>query len=387
MRILEAEFRDRVRRISARMQAADLDALIAYASPVQYGMVRYMTGYEPWLSPEEWAFSVLAPGHGAEISLLSNSPWDFWEFNRADATWISDVVVGSAWVESIAQRLPARARRVGIAGWSGFPAPIMHGLRERFPNTSFHDASAVLRAARTIKSEAEIEVMRQVGELCDLAGQAMFEAVVPGATEREVVARIDSAMMLGGSEQFGYSTIFGSGPRTIASCFQPSNRVLRAGDAVQLDCAPMLDGYKADFSRVTVVGDARPAGVMRLLETAVEMYERCVEMLRPGITSTEMVHAALIAVERNGYTRDNLFASANYPGMVFMAHGLGLENPDPPGMISTTNDVVLEEGMVINLEPILLDPGVGGARVESSFVVRATGPEQLDACAIRPWAR
>jgi Xaa-Pro dipeptidase len=385
MRIPETEFRQRIRRISTRMDAASLDALIAYGSHVQYGMVRYLTGYEPWLAPEEWAFSVLTPGHGSEISLLSNSPWDFWEFNRADATWVSDVVVGSAWVESIAARLPPRARRVGIAGWSGFPAPIMHGLMQRLPDTAFEDATALLRAVRTIKSEAEIEVMRQVGALCNLAGRAMFDAAVPGATERQVVARIDAAMMLGGSEQFGYYTIFGSGPRTVASCFLPNDRVLQAGDVVQLDCSPTLDGYKADFSRIAVVGNARPAPAMRLVETAAEMYERCVEMLRPGVTSTEVVVAGLKALERGGYTRDNLFASANFPGMIFMAHGLGLENPDPPGMISTSNDVVFEEGMVINVEPILLDPGVGGARVESSFVVRTGGPEPLDMCAIRPW--
>jgi Xaa-Pro aminopeptidase len=386
MRIPEAEFRDRVRRISQRMEDANLDALVSYASHVQYGMVRYLTGYEPWLSPEEWAFSVLVPGHGAEISLLSNSPWDFWEFNRAEATWVSDVVVGSAWAEEIARRLPASARRVGIAGWSGFPAPVLQALMQRFPNTSFEDASALVRTARTIKSEAEIAVMRQVGAICNLAGQAMFDAAVPGATERQVVARIDEAMMLGGSEQFGYLTIFGSGPRTVASCFLPTDRILQPGDVVQLDCSPMLDGYKADFSRITIVGDAQPAAAVRLVETAAEMYERCVEMLRAGVTSREVVEAGFRVVEANGYTRDNLFASANYPGMVFMAHGLGLENPDPPGMISTSNDVVLEEGMVINVEPILLDPAVGGGRVESSFVVRASGPEALDSCAIRPWA-
>ena len=117
------------------------------------------------------------------------------------------------------------------------------------------------------------------------------------------------------------------------------------------------------------------------------MYESCVEMLRPGLTSAEVVAAGMKALERGGYTRDNLFASANYTGMVFMAHGLGLENPDPPGMISSAHNVVFEEGMVINVEPILLDPGVGGARVESSFVVRSSGPEPLDTCAVRPWLR
>jgi Xaa-Pro aminopeptidase len=254
-----------------------------------------------------------------------------------------------------------------------------------FPQVEFQDATSLVRAARTIKSESEVELLRQVGAICDEAGQALFEAAVPGATERDVVARIDAAMVRAGSGPFGYTTIFGSGPRTIASCFLPTERVLQPGDVVQLDCAPSLDGYKADFSRLAIVGDARPARTMRLVETAVEMYERCVEMLRPGVTSNEIVNAALHVVRQNGYGREHLFASANYPGMVFMAHGLGLENPDPPGMISTAHEVVLQEGMVINVEPILLDPGVGGGRIESSFVIRSNGPERLDTCSIRPW--
>ncbi|MGH2473474.1 MAG: hypothetical protein ACRDG6_13985 [Candidatus Limnocylindria bacterium] len=35
---------------------------------------------------------------------------------------------------------------------------------------------------------------------------------------------------------------------------------------------------------------------------------------------------------------------------------VGLENPDPPGILTLTNDCVLEERIVINLELILLDP-------------------------------
>src|SRR5713101_7678931 len=115
MRISEHEFQERVRRAEALMERGGFDALIAYASRVQYGAVRYLTGYEPWLAPEEWAFAVLTPGHKAGISLLSNSPWDFWDFNRIQSTWVKDVAVGSNWVQAISQRLPSSARRVGIA--------------------------------------------------------------------------------------------------------------------------------------------------------------------------------------------------------------------------------------------------------------------------------
>jgi Xaa-Pro aminopeptidase len=386
MRITEAEFRSRIARCAEQMQRERYDALIAYASRVHYGSVRYFTGYEQWLAPEEWAFFVLTPGHGREMTLLSNSPWDFWDFNKRDSTWMSDVIVGSRWAASIAPLLPKNARRIGIAGWSAFPAAVYEGLREALPGARFTDATAMVRDLRAIKSDAEIEILRLVGELADLGGKALYDAAVPGATEREVVARIDAALMRGGAELMGYPTILGSGPKTVASCFQPTDKRIADGDVVQLDCGPMLDGYKADYSRVVLAGGARPGPALKLVETAAEMYEACLRKLRAGTKCTDVAQAGLEVLERRGYTRANLFQSANYPGMVFMGHGIGLENPDPPGMITLTNDCVLEERMVINLEPILLDPGVGGARIETSFAVTAGDPLPLSKLEIRPWA-
>jgi Xaa-Pro aminopeptidase len=385
MHISESEFRRRVSDLERLMERDGYDALVAYGSRVQYGTVRYLTGYEPWLTPEEWAFAVLTPGHGAGLSLLSNSPWDFWDFNRKESTWVADVVVGSRWVEGIATRLPAAVRRVGIVGWYGFPAPVYEGLKQRFAQATFSDATKLVYELREIKSPAEIDLLRRVGELGDLAAEALFAAATPGATEREVVARIDAALMTGGTEQLAYFTILGSGPKTIASCFYPTDRALQSGEIVQLDCGPMLDGYKGDFSRVVLPGKARPPAAVRLVETVAEAHEVCASRLRAGTRCSDVARAGLDVFERRGYTRANLLQSANYPGMVFMGHGIGLENPDPPGMVTLTNETVLREGMVINLEPILLVPDVGGARIETSYAVTGGDPIALSTSNIRPW--
>jgi Xaa-Pro aminopeptidase len=385
MRIGEQEFRSRVARCHAAMAREGYDALVAYASRTHYGSVRYLTGYEPWLAPEEWAIAVVTPGYGSELALLSNSPWDFWDFNRSTSTWVRDVAVGSRWVEQIAARIPASARRIGIAGWAAFPAPIYEGLRQRYRDATFADATGLIRDLRAIKSEAEIALLRRVGELSDLAGRAFFEAAVPGATEREVVARIDAELMRGGTEQMGYFTILGSGRKTVASCFLPTDERIREGDVVQLDCAPMVEGYKGDFSRVVLAGSERSAAALRLAETVAEMHEACAAALRAGRPCSDVARAGLAVIERRGYTRENLFRSANYPDMVFMAHGIGLENPDPPGMLTLTNDTPLQAGMVINLEPILIDPAVGGARIETTYVVTERDPVPLSTLGIRPW--
>lgn len=366
------------------MQAHSLDAIIAYGSRVQYGHVRYLTGYEPWVAPEEWAFAVFTPGFRNEITLFSNSPWDFWDFNRAESTWVDDVIVGSKWVESISAQLPTTVKRVGIAGWAGFPTPIYLGLTAAFPTTEFVDATQLARDLRLIKSASEIEILREVGHIADAGGRALIETSVPGATEREVAAAIDSALTLGGRDQLGYFTILGSGPRTTASCFLPTNRQLEQGDVVMVDCAPMREGYKADFSRLMLAGQGSRRA-LKLVETIAATFESCREMLRAGVTCAEVAQRGYETVLEHGYTRDNLFASANFPGAVFMGHGIGLENPDPPGMLSTTNETVLRENMVINLEPILLDPGIGGGRIEGSFVITADGADALSLCEIRPW--
>ena len=54
-------------------------------------------------------------------------------------------------------------------------------------------------------------------------------------------------------------------------------------------------------------------------------------------------------------------------------------------MVTLTNDTMLREGMVINLEPILLVPDVGGARIETSYAVTAGDPIALSNSNIRPW--
>ena len=147
----------------------------------------------------------------------------------------------------------------------------------------------------------------------------------------------------------------------------------------------MLAGYKGDFSRVVLPGETRMPSAVRLVETVAEAHEVCASKLRAGTRCSDVARAGLEVFERRGYSRANLLRSANYPDMVFMGHGIGLENPDPPGMVTLTNDTMLREGMVINLEPILLVPDVGGARIETSHAVTAGDPIALSNSNIRPW--
>src|SRR5262249_15409310 len=119
----------------------------------------------------------------------------------------------------------------------------------------------------------------------------------------------------------------------------------------------------------------QPAGRVRnLIQATVEMYERCFERLRPGVCGAEIARLAVGIAERRGL-QDFLYRSPNHePGCV--AHGIGLSYVEPPEL-SPRDETILQENMVIVLEPILADRAVGGVKLEDALLITRTGPERL----------
>ena len=58
-------------------------------------------------------------------------------------------------------------------------------------------------------------------------------------------------------------------------------------------------------------------------------------------------------------------------------HGLGLEHPEPPILVSESTDE-LRVGDVVTLEPGCYREGVGGVRVENNYLITEDGYEQLN---------
>lgn len=382
--IPDSDFVDRLERTRQLLSALQLDALLCYASHVEVGSVRYLTGYEPWQTPEEWAFLVLVPGANPSLSLLSNSRWDFdYEGTEPLPSTVDDLMITNDWVNDLAARLPD-AGRVGVVGYHSFPTGVYGPLAAMRPQLAFVDVGGAFTELRLVKSPAEISVLRAIGRMGDAACQAFSEAVHDGVTEREVSAAVDHTLMLAGAEGLGYPTNIGSGPRTAAVCFRPTTRRIAAGDLVQLDCAPMRGGYRGDVSRATVVADG-DGPAQAIVEALAEMYDACSQALGPGTAASAVALAGSEVARRHGFGDRNFFRSIIRPGPYFMAHGIGLANPDPPGLLTNESDFELSPGMVINLEPLLVVQKIGAARIEGAFVITDSGSEALGEASVRPW--
>jgi Xaa-Pro aminopeptidase len=370
------EYEERRHRLLRLMEVEGLDALVLSASKVESGYVRYYTGYESQLGIQDCSLWVVVPGSSRESTLLTNAVWD----EPFETAGVDEAVIAGNFGSEVLALLPPKVGRVGIAPYPTFPAPVYAAIESR--TSEIQDVTSLMLDLRALKSDAEIEILKQVAAIADTAADALLRQARPGVSEREIAAEVERALRLAGSGPIIFSTILCSGPRTARVIALPGERRLQNGDLVQLDCGPSLDGYRGDFSRVIYIGEPDRRD-LAMCETTALMYEKCVESLRPGVRASQIARDVIEIAKEAGYGPENFYQS-RIAKPDFVGHGIGLGNPDAP-QLSTADDTVIQAGMVINIEPILRIPGRGGTRIEDAVVVGNVGAVRLSACPIRLW--
>jgi Xaa-Pro dipeptidase len=220
------------------------------------------------------------------------------------------------------------------------------------------DVGPEIRRLRTIKHPDEIDRLARAAAITDAATDEVLARVRAGQTELEVAVMLGSAIAeQGGTLAFG--TLVQSGPNSALPHAMPSGRRLAPGDLVLFDFGAAFEGYKADTTRMAVVGEAgsRHAEIHRVV---LEAHDAAIAAVRPGATTGEVDAAARRVIEAAGYG-DRFFHRTG--------HGLGLEAHEAPNL-DPGSDVVLEPGMVFTVEPGIYIPGWGGVRIEDDVVVQ-----------------
>ncbi len=243
----------------------------------------------------------------------------------------------------------------------------------------------------TIRTEEELDGMRRVGRLVARTLNAMEAAVAPGVTtaELDTIARdLATAHGARSAPQLTYGfpgfTCISVNDQIVHGI--PGARVLREGDLVTLDVTLELDGFMADSARTVAVGTP-PRGGAQLLRVAREALEAGVTAARPGRRVRDVGAAIDRCVRSHG-------------GRVFRelaGHGIGRqlhEEPTVPNWDDPEADMVLHEGLVLAVEPMLAGRaarvvedddgwtyrthnGTLAVHQEHTIVVRAGGAEIL----------
>jgi Xaa-Pro dipeptidase len=205
--------------------------------------------------------------------------------------------------------------------------------------------------------------------------EAFFENVVPGKSEIQVAAAVESAIMQGGTGYKGvkvaraWASVLG-GPNA-AVAYKPhllsTQRPVEAGEMALLELAVVADGWWADLTRTRVAGVACAEDQERW-QIIIDAQRAACEAIRPGVPAREVDRAAREIIE--GHDLGAYFV--HHTG-----HGLGLRYHEPVPFLHPSVDAQLQEGMVTSVEPGIYIDGWGGMRCEDNVVVTQKGTEVL----------
>jgi Xaa-Pro aminopeptidase len=346
--------------VRAALAALDVDALIVTHPP----NLRYLTGF----------------GGSLGGLLVTSREWSLVVDGRYITT-AKEGAAASAGLVDLRVELAARSIEEGIAAEWSRTKPAAVGVEgavmtlDRFARLQgliaarFVTTDRVVEAARMIKDEGEIEVMRRAAQMLSGAALEALAAVRAGRSEVEVALGVEVAIRRAGFSKPAFETIVASGPHSALPHARPGNRVLTAGDGVVLDFGGVYDGYCVDLTRTVQLGPAS-GSFRRIFDAVREAHAAAIAAIRPGIAASAVDTAAREALAARG------LAEAFVHGT---GHGLGLEVHEEPRVTrpGTTRDEILRPGMIFTVEPGAYLPGIGGVRIEDDVLVTASGCEVL----------
>ncbi len=349
------EYEGRVRRARSLMQAAGIDALFLTSEK----NIRYLTGFytQVWVSPTRPRYVVL-PLEGEPVAVVptGNAP------GFRATSWITDVQTWPAprpaddGVSLVVAAIRGRVRPGGRVGAEigpemrlGMPVADFLRVRDALPDRTFVDASPVLHPLRMVKSPAEVAWIRRSAEIASEGFARLPAYLRPGLTERDVYRLLQRDLIELGADRVEYLVPV-SGPHGYDQInMGTGDRRLEAGDLLIVDVGVTSLGYFCDFDRNFALG--RATDEFRSAYARVfEATQAGIEAVRPGRTTADVWRVMAGVLDSSGL--------ADTP-IGRMGHGLGLDITEPPS-IAPGDDTVIEEGMVLTLEPSLVLPPAGG---------------------------
>jgi Xaa-Pro aminopeptidase len=328
--------------------------------------IYYLTGisYRPLERPFfiiVWAASpatLLVPA--LEKTHLQAAP----NVGQVQTYWDYPSPAGQGWAEQLLKIL-GRISQLGIE--PALTQEVSRHLSQFLPR-----GLPLIEQLRLVKSPAEVSLVRRAARYADLGVQKTIAASYYGVSELELFAqgRGVQIQIMKDAEYDVLTTnvLVGAWPAPLSA--QPhgvptiADR-LKEGPHIALSLL-RVNGYAAECERTYFLAPPAPE-VEKAFAAMQEARRRAFALVRPGTSCAEVDAAANGFLRQEGYG-DHLLHRTG--------HGLGLGNHEGPWVAEGSEDV-LQEKMLISIEPGIYLPGVGGVRHSDTVLVTRDGYELL----------
>jgi Xaa-Pro dipeptidase len=223
----------------------------------------------------------------------------------------------------------------------------------------------LLLRARRIKLPSEVEAIRHACRLADTVQATVRRLAEPGQTEAQLAGLAIAEVGRVAGHRVPTVLTLNAGVASAEPSASPGSRVIEAGDIILTDTSPWIDGAWSDTANAVVVGPPRKEH-RRLFDDLRRALEQAISLCRPGAVTGE--------IDRR--VRESLSVWGDDVYKHHTGHGIGAFWYEPPSIVPGCTEVI-EEGMVLAVEPAVYRPGWGGMRLEHVFRVGADDNEIL----------
>jgi len=366
--------RTRGERARALMDSLQLDHLLL----TSFDNIRYVTGYRTLIIAEAFDWFAAIVGQHGDFEVFV--PWVDEVDKEPDPdlpglravhplpSWTPAIPHVSYWAEALRGVLAERrARRVG---YEMLYAELLGPLAEALPEVEFVPVSTALHDLRTRKDARELTLLEAASKVNSMAADAALMSAEAGMTDYDILSVAMASLQAAGVEFLSHSLC--NVRRGSGTWFAAGNE-LREGDSFFFDIGCYgPGGYASDMARTGFIGQP-PAKVLNVYRQLLAAHRAGEAFARPGVRASS-VHEAI-----NARLREQGLPHTPYS----MGHGVGLRACELPTIHRADRmgrDQVLQEGMVISLEPetgVQVDGRLIILKVEDNYVVEEGGLRRL----------
>ena len=365
------EFSRRKTKVIQIMKEQKIDALLMFRQESMY----WLTGYDTF---GYVFFQTLVLDQKGNIVLLTRAP----DLRQAQNTSnINDIRI---WVDKdgskpaddlkiILDELGLKGKKLGIEyeayGLTGKNALALNKSLENY--CVVEDKSNLINMLRVIKSNEEINYVKNAAALADKALDEVWKHAKAGVSESKILAEMNRVIFEGGGDYPANEFIIGSGKNALLCRYQAEKQILNQKDQLSIEWAGTFRHYHSAMFRTIPIGTADPKHV-KMHEACVEALKNCESKLIVGNKVGEVFDIHAKTFDDLGYNKARMNACGYSLGSTFSPNWM-----DWP-MLYTGNPYIIQPGNVFFMHMILMDSDNELAmNLGETYLVTENGNERL----------
>lgn len=246
---------------------------------------------------------------------------------------------------------------------------------ETYPELKLKDATTILDDLRRVKSDSEIDEIRQAIHYTKVGIEALMTAAKPGVNERDLEAEFEYRIKQAGAKRLAFSTISASGKNATVLHYEENNCEILNHTLILNDLGAQSNEYAADITRTYPANGIFTERQKQFYQLVLDVNKTIIEMIKPGITVAELNEKATSMLAEGMIRLGKIKEASEITKYYYhsIGHYLGLDVHDVG-----TYTKPLEPGVVLTVEPGIYvgDEGIG-IRIEDDVLVTKNGSENL----------